>query len=478
MNAHPRDRLTSTTSAACEGASLPAAPREHIPHHTVPTSGVVPGSLRIAIATLIAPNLQNACKHGIGCALLPWCNSARRLRAELVPLFASVDILVLHVPRDAAQPAAASHADPQHVCRLSESTETLDQRDCPGMRFLESTAEMSKAARHHVRRVIRSGVMSYNPEYMQRMHTTLHKWELLRLGNQYDAIFFTDADVDVQPVYAQHSAAQTAHHWATRLPPLVARARHGRLRCVGYPDATSPFLASVFWVLPPQDGGTLYAEGLAVLNAPWNATHGWERHGTPGELFASRSTPIAVYAANQSRSRGGSLSPRPVPLAGKFHAGWDRIDGGDLDQGLYWYMLHYKHDAMAYMSGGTRHRIVHFNQGSKPWRRVLHYPRLPDSKDAGGGVATGAGARWCSEQIAAAAPRVIYESLIRHAYLRAAGLLHMNASSSMSACAEQYHRAAKELVHDETRFSRTACCEALGPKAPSGVMGHQWLSIF
>ena len=54
---------------------------------------------RIGIATMLAPNDQDPCMHGMGCALLPWCASAQRLRDALTrsPTLArvSVDILLV-----------------------------------------------------------------------------------------------------------------------------------------------------------------------------------------------------------------------------------------------------------------------------------------------------------------------------------------------------------------------------------------------
>ena len=54
---------------------------------------------RIGIATMLAPNDQDPCMHGMGCALLPWCASAQRLRDALTrsPTLAAVSVDILLV---------------------------------------------------------------------------------------------------------------------------------------------------------------------------------------------------------------------------------------------------------------------------------------------------------------------------------------------------------------------------------------------
>ena len=137
---------------------------------------------------------------------------------------------------------------------------------------------------------------------------------------RYDAVLHTDLDTDVLPRFSPSPHALAAE-WAVELTKLVsaanstsggARALDGAssdvwggashdsaaaarepLRMLGYADVTTPYNGGMFLVLPPNDGGALYREGLQVLGAPWNATHGWELAGTPSHLFAH--TPM-VYA--------------------------------------------------------------------------------------------------------------------------------------------------------------------------------------
>ena len=82
---------------------------------------------------------------------------------------------------------------------------------------------MHQAAHYHVRRGIHSGIMSYNSAYMRRMEPTIFKWELMRLGSKYDAILFSDIDVDLLP--SAVDTAMAANEWMVRLPRVFAHAR-------------------------------------------------------------------------------------------------------------------------------------------------------------------------------------------------------------------------------------------------------------
>ena len=61
------------------------------------------------------------------------------------------------------------------ICLMSNSTDDVDMRDCPGVRRIHAGAQLRRAAALHEKRVIRSGVMSYNPAYIRRMSKVLFK---------------------------------------------------------------------------------------------------------------------------------------------------------------------------------------------------------------------------------------------------------------------------------------------------------------
>ena len=417
--------------------------------------------------------------------------SARRLQAAMASLFSSVDLIAVKMPRSAQLDSVVP--DEGHVCRLADATEQLNLGDCPGLRIISPSAEMQAAAHWHIERVIRMGIMSYNPAYMRRMEPTLYKWELLRLGREFNAILFSDLDVELLPSTVNVRAA--AREWLSKLPSLIVRANHAthrpaqkKLRFLGFSDITSPFVASVFWVFPPADDA-LYREGVALLRAPWNGTHGWNLSGTPAQL-ARRDRDLLPFAEDDF-GRGRRIDP-------KFDSGWDQIDGGDLDQGLYLFMLHYRHAAMAHTRGSSAHHIIHFNQNvRKPWTRALHYPAMKSAmKTTTLAPSDSRAPSWAPSSAPSAASRgdaggttstppiplvtstlssCSWENLMRHAYLRAAGLMRLRTGGSATPCESAYHVVAEEL---RTSFNRTKCCEQFGHKAPVAIPGHQKLSVF
>ena len=399
---------------------------------------------------MLAPNGQDPCGHGIGCALLPWCASARRLRAAVSrsPALAAARIdllLVIGKQEDGAlaQSGRARRTHPQHspadrVCLLSNSTEELDERDCPGVRLIHASTQLRRAVQLHVDRVVASGVMSYNPTYMHRMGKVLYKWELMR-QTEYDAIVFADLDVDLMPAFggSGESSEEVGREWAARLPELVGAARHPTLpfHLLGYGDLTSPWVAGLFWVFPPVEGPALYWEGVRVLRAPWNATHGFNRSGTPHELWGRSTVRFADGTA------GGPLLHRHI-----FGAGWQNIDGGDLEQGLVLHMLWHRSPQRGVFVNPRRrpaHRPAHYVRSPrKPWLRALSYKAVPEGS--------------CE-----------YEDKMRHYYLAQLARLPL-VQSPTTACAQGYEKAWEEL---RTRLK----CDAAQIGGPGG---HDRLSIF
>ena len=154
---------------------------------TLLSSTSAAAATRIAIATMLAPNDQDPCKHGMGCALLPWCASAQRLRDAITrsPTLAAVRVDFLLVLGDKAKFTKQDSLTRRHrhdttsgtICLMSNATEELDTRDCPGVRQIHAGVQLRRAVQLHEDRVIRSGVMSYNPAYMRRMSKVLFKWE-------------------------------------------------------------------------------------------------------------------------------------------------------------------------------------------------------------------------------------------------------------------------------------------------------------
>ena len=198
---------------------------------------------RLGIATLISANDQNPCARSYGCALRPWCASARRLSAALSERFVAVSLLGVHAARNRTRfHEAATPLSPRHNCLLSHATEVFDGADCPELIQIHPSAEMLQASRQHAKRVIRSGVMSYDPKYISRGYVFLWKFELWRLRD-FDAILHSDLDVDVSP--PRLDLSRVADEWAQSIPAMVAKARRGKLRQVGFRDASTPWNGGV-----------------------------------------------------------------------------------------------------------------------------------------------------------------------------------------------------------------------------------------
>ena len=413
-------------------------------------------STRIAIATMLSPNDQDPCIHGMGCALLPWCASAQRLRDAITrsPTLAAVSVDFLLVLGG----EGASHAQrPRHrtargtICLMSNSTEELDMRDCPGARRIHAGVQLRRAAALHEERVIRSGVMSYNPEYMRRMSKVLFKWELMR-QNDYAAILFSDLDVDLLPAFERGreaaEAEEVSREWEVRLPELLTAARHPDtpFNLMGYGDLTSPWVAGLFWVFPPPKA-TLYWEGVRMLSAPWNATHGFNRSGTPHELWGGTPTVPKTLRRHADGTTAGSLLDRAI-----FGRGWQNIDGGDLEQGFILNMLWNRSPQLGVFVDRRKrsiHKVAHYVRGpQKPWRRSLTYEAVREDS--------------CPDSQA-------YSDWMRHFYLASLAELPL-VQRPATACARAFKQAYSEI---RTRLNTTSCQSTSIKLCEAKKLGYQ-----
>ena len=407
----------------------------------------------MGIATLYAPDPGAACRRGVGCGLLPWCAGARRLQTALRDhgFRGRVDLLAIHAER-----ADATRAPRSSLCA---NLERLDRRDCPGLKLITPSARLRAAAKAHVHRVIASGVMSYNAAFMRRMHVVFWKWELVRLGNEYDAIVFLDLDVDALATTGEGGAAASiAREWSSRVGELVRLARANGPVLVGYAEITTPLNAGMYWVLPPQGPGSkrLYDEGIDALTpslTPWNATHGFNVSGTPRALFASR--PLRHADGSLLRDRRGRVEHIT-------RRGWDHIDGGDLEQGLFLHVLFVRHALGAFIVRDGVHKVRHYvrGRGGKPWARLLAWQ---DDEHGGGHVK-------CS-----------WDHLKRAAYLRAALSAREERGSGgwfgggTSACGRAFAAARRVL---DAELDAQGCCERMGWSAPIGHYGGDMVPVF
>ena len=400
---------------------------------------------RIGIATMLAPNDQDPCMHGMGCALLPWCASAQRVRDALAasPTLAAVSVDILLVlgedakDKDGAKKQKSKDSARGFICLMSNATDEVDMRDCPGVRRIHAGAQLRRAAALHEKRVIRSGVMSYNPAYIRRMSKVLFKWELMRQSD-YAAILFSDVDVDLLPVFERGSdaaeAEKVSREWEVRLPELLAAARHPDtpFNLLGYGDLTSPWVAGLFWVFPPPTEA-LYWQGVRMLNAPWNATHGFNRSGTPRQLWGTPAVPKTLRR-HADGTTAGPLLDRAI-----FGRGWQNIDGGDLEQGFILNMLWNRSPQLGVFFDNhkkSRHRVAHYVRGpknpKKPWRRALTYEAVREGR--------------CPTNQA-------YSDWMRHFYLSSLAELPL-VQRPVTVCARAFKQAYSEVG---TRLNTTSC---------------------
>ena len=339
------------------------------------------------------------------------------------------------------------------ICLMSDSTDAVDMRDCPGVRRIHAGAQLRRAAALHEKRVIRSGVMSYNPAYIRRMSKVLFKWELMRQSD-YAAILFSDVDVDLLPVFERGSdaaeAEKVSREWEVRLPELLAAARHPDtpFNLLGYGDLTSPWVAGLFWVFPPRTAA-LYWQGVRMLNAPWNATHGFNRSGTPRQLWGTPTVPKTL------RRHADGTTAGPLLDRAFFGRGWQRIDCGDLEQGLFLNMLWNRSPQLGVFFDNhkkSRHRVAHYVRGpknpKKPWRRALTYEAVREGS--------------CPTKQA-------YSDWMRHFYLSSLAELPL-VQRPATACARAFKQAYSEI---RTRLNTTSCQSTSIKLCEAKKLGYQ-----
>lgn len=329
--------------------------------------------IRLAIATLFIPN--DACS-GMRCGLLAWCSGARRLRAAMPDTW-SVRLVALTTPQRAARgpPPKAEWCGGGSgaIGRLPTEGDALDLDDCPELRLITPSPALHRAVRDFMAR--RQAQLKHRRAvaWNNRMGTTLYKWELMAHGSMYDALLFSDLDVELLPPWLNPAAV--AAEWSHHLVDLVGRTKreHARgeqqqhqplVRMVASPDWSSPVNAGLMLLLPPPHRA-LFQRGLHVLGAPFNTSHGFNLSGTPLQLFGWRKL---------HRTDGTVLMHAGAP-ATIDNQNWDFV-GADVDQGFLLYMLHQEYELAFYPTPRGAHWVRHFwGGGPKPWHRILRNAR-------------------------------------------------------------------------------------------------------
>jgi hypothetical protein len=384
----------------------PTKPSEPSRRELPPSRSAQRPKFHLGIATIFFPPIQTHVRGklrcprssaALPCGLLPWCASVRRLR-DALPADVVASTLAIDATIMARRQRAAS-------CR----TEPWDPQDCPELRWLSPSPALLDAASGHLRRRLDACVRrqpscathwlasSRFSKVIIRLGGTLLKWELMRLV-EYDAILFSDMDVDLMPTRllpvgrGATALAPIREEWARMLPILMAP--DASIRMVASADWSSPINAGLLLLRP---SAAIFREGLDALHAPFDTSRGWNRTGGPAALMG---------AAGLLHTDGSTLHYQGAP-ARIDHQNWDFV-GSDIDQGLFFYVLLARHRVGRYArlrhggraspggskrAHGQQHMVDHYwGTGQKPWQHVLSEWATQASTGASGAKEEVAGA--------------------------------------------------------------------------------------
>ena len=334
-------------------------------------------SMHLALATLLyrAPSSRSGCdQEPTGCRLLSWCSSASRLR-EVLPRWWTVEILAL-VP-GADDVLLPPLDDDTARCRRPPAMEELDASDCPLLRREVPSPRLLEAIRAHMHRRDRDAeggsarARRERRRWYRTMGATLAKWHFFSMS-QFDAILFSDSDVDLLP--ARLDTRAVSREWLLELPRLVALGAARKVHLVAGADWSSPINAGVLVVLPSDP---LYLDGLSILHTNFSFVGGWNGSGSPLALLGNRS----LRHIDESPLLHRGLPARVDDTTWAFA-------GGDVDQGFLTYMLLARHDAARYVRRDRSHVVDHFWADAKPWAHVINAGKQLESGDSWGIAAT------------------------------------------------------------------------------------------
>lgn len=127
------------------------------------------------------------------------------------------------------------------------------RQDCPELKLIAPSEALKAAVRDFITR--RQGQIAHQRKsqvFTEKYGVTLYKWELMALGNRYDAILFSDLDVDLLPRDIRVPAVRA--DWESMLPSLLERKStpsHANgeymqgVRLISNPDWSSPVNAGL-----------------------------------------------------------------------------------------------------------------------------------------------------------------------------------------------------------------------------------------
>ena len=307
-------------------------------------------AIRLALVTLA---VQHKDGYDMTCALLQWCQNARRLE-RVLPRHWHVARLVIGTGNDDWIAPSAGCA--MTVVRAEASFEAAAGA-CAA--HLTNTSDQFAAARGQV--------YGYIHKYSYFKKANLLKWMLFSLV-PYDVILFADADVEIMPI--AEASAETAGLWVLAVTRLLS---HEAALLVADPDRQAPLNTGYMFLRPDH---ALYADGLRVVTrCLFNRSVGWDHVGRPVTSFASVQ-PLSLHSEAVERAASLLRAQALLRRTGAWRTNsWD-FTSADCDQGFFFYMLYLRHRRGAYATtpravredGGDRPFARHWWASFKPWK--------------------------------------------------------------------------------------------------------------
>ena len=295
------------------------------------------------------------------CALVQWCQGAKRLGATFERLGWTYEVVIINQDE-------ASEAQQQRQQQRTDGDAPVTA-DCPGAKVMrvpidlataldgcterwksERDAIVAKETRHSYDANIRTTRLRQGGA--QHLRRNFYKWVGFRLD--YDAVFVADVDIDLLP--HEQNPDSVGRLWEERLPKLLALS--GTVYAVGNPDHSAPLNNGLFVALPSK---ALYEDGLAVLRScRFNFSHGWDHVGPPRSLGLDFQHLDGTHASDM----GGFVVETFKFLKVN---NWDFLDGR-AGQGFFWYMLCVRHRVCRYSRWSGPHKPMHWwGGGEKAW---------------------------------------------------------------------------------------------------------------
>ncbi|KAL3892853.1 MAG: hypothetical protein SGPRY_014720, partial [Prymnesium sp.] len=235
--------------------------------------------------------------------------------------------------------------------------------DCPNAQYIWGKVgeDTYDAAKRYLNRTQVSGGWAY-----------LKMSALLKVGvlalDQFKLILYADMDSDLQPLGPHHPTPFNEKEWTQSIDAFMK----SKARFVGSPDHSTPVNTGV-WLYKPH--AQIYRDALDVLrHGSWNAAQGFNEAGDAHSLGMDpkQLQRLAVGRVNWDKDEASARS-QIWPASFKMnHTQFMKENtwffvGGNIDQGLFWYVIYVKHGLGTWTYDHSTWRIHHFWGPGKPW---------------------------------------------------------------------------------------------------------------